>query len=70
MRKLPGKLERTFAKRLKELRGETSQLQFSKRLQIAQSTLNRLENLEQSASLHIVERIAERLKVPVEKLLF
>ncbi len=70
MRKLPGKLERTFAKRLKELRGETSQLQFSKRLQIAQSTLNRLENLEQSASLYLVDKIAVRLKLPVDKLLF
>ena len=48
---------------------ELLQVAFAKRLGIAQSTLNRLENLEQSVTLHLIEKIADRLKVDVADLI-
>lgn len=69
MKKSLSKLEITFAKKLKQARGEESQVKFSKRIGIAQSTLNRIENGEQSVTLHLVERIANRLKIDVFQLL-
>lgn len=69
MRRPLSKLEKQFAKRLKQLRGETSQVAFAKKLGIAQSTLNRIENGEQSATLHIIEKISDKLKLRVRDLL-
>lgn len=69
MKKSLSKLEITFAKKLKQTRGEESQVKFAKRIGIAQSTLNRIENGEQSVTLHLVERIANRLKIDVFELL-
>ena len=43
---------------------------FAKKIGIAQSTLNRLENLEQSVTLHLIEKIADRLKLDISELLF
>ena len=69
MRRPASKSEKKFAKKLKALRGDQSQVAFAKRLGIAQSTLNRLENLEQSVTLHLIEKIADRLKVDVADLI-
>ena len=69
MRRPPSKLEKSLSKRLKELRGEASQVQFARKLGIAQSTLNRIEGCEQSVTLHMLEQIADRMKVSVQILL-
>ena len=68
MRRPASKAEKKFARKLKELRGDQSQVAFAKRLGIAQSTLNRLENLEQSVTLHLIEKIADRLKLDISEL--
>lgn len=69
MRRPASKTEKKFAKKLKELRGDQSQVAFAKKIGIAQSTLNRLENLEQSVTLHLIEKIADRLKLDVRELI-
>jgi len=67
-RRLSG-LDENFGKNLRKLRGELSQVQFSKRLGVSQSTLNRLENVESSATLFLVDRICSRLKIEPSDLL-
>lgn len=69
MRRPASKLEQKFAKKIKALRGETSQLQFAKKIGIAQSTLNRIENREQSVTLYLLETIAEKLKIKPAELI-
>ena len=69
MRRPASKLERKFAKKLKALRGSQSQVAFAKRLGISQSTLNRLENLEQSVTLYLLEKMGDRLKLDVVDLI-
>jgi len=70
MRKRPSeKLMRRIAKRFKELRGEMSQLEFSKKIGISQSSLNRIENREQNISLYVMEQVANRLKMDIKDLL-
>ena len=66
MRRPASKSEKKFARKLKELRGDQSRVAFAKRLGIAQSTL---KNLEQSVTLHLIEKIADRLKVDVADLI-
>lgn len=51
--------------RLRELRGEESQLQFSKKLGISNSSLNRMELGEQNVSLNTLEVLCKRLKCDV-----
>ena len=63
------KLDRIFARNLKQQRGEQSQLQFSKTLKVAQSTLNRIENGRASVTLSFLEKVANALKIePVDLL--
>lgn len=69
MRRPASKAERKFAKKLKELRGEQSQVAFAKKIGVAQSTLNRLENLEQSVTLYLIEKISDKLKIEIKELL-
>ena len=69
MRRPASKLEENIARNLKKLRGDMSQVQFSKKVGIAQSTLNRIENLEASPTIHLLEKVARKLKVRVEDLL-
>ena len=69
MRKRPSeKLMRRIAKRFKELRGDQSQLEFSKKIGISQSSLNRIENREQNISLYVMEQVASRLKIDIKDL--
>ncbi|GMV90927.1 MAG: hypothetical protein AMXMBFR82_07050 [Candidatus Hydrogenedentota bacterium] len=51
--------------RLRELRGDESQLQFSKKLGISNSSLNRMELGEQNVSLNTLEVLCKRLKCDV-----
>lgn len=57
-----------FCKKNKELRKDQSQVEFSKRIGVAQSTLNTIENCEQSVTLHLIEKIAEHLKIKIQDL--
>ena len=59
---------RRIAKRFKELRGDQSQLEFSKKIGISQSSLNRIENREQNISLYVMEQVASRLKMDIKDL--
>ena len=63
------KLDKIVARNLKVLRGSLSQVQFSKKLGIAQSTLNRIENLEASPTLCLLEQICSKLKSNIVDLL-
>mgnify|MGYP001338040263 CR=1 FL=1 len=64
-----GNLTKQLAKNLKRLRASQTQVEFAKKLGISKSSLNRLEIGEQNISIKTIERICDRLKIPVEKLL-
>ena len=57
-----------LGKRLRELRGEESQLQFSRTLGISNSSLNRMEQGEQNVSLKTLEVLCKRLKCDISDL--
>lgn len=57
-----------LGKRLRELRAEESQLQFSRKLGISKSSLNRMEQGEQNVSLKTLETLCERLGCDVGEL--
>ena len=63
-----GNLARRLARRLVELRGETPQYLFARRLGISKSSLNRMEIGEQNVSLRTLERICQRLKIDIADL--
>ena len=69
MQRPPSKAEKALAKKIKTLRGEKSQVQYAKIIGLSQSTLNRIENCEQSVTLYLLERIAGKLKVDIKKLI-
>jgi DNA-binding XRE family transcriptional regulator len=48
---------------LKQQRGQATFAAFAKKLGVARSTLHRLENGDQSATLEMVSQIIDRLKV-------
>jgi len=54
-------LDKAFSKFLKALRGDRSYAQLAKELGIAESTLYRLINGEQSATLRGVENVLQKL---------
>ena len=56
-------LDKTLAVFLRKQRGETPYAAFAKKLGITPSSLFRLENGEQSATLRTVQQICERLGV-------
>jgi DNA-binding XRE family transcriptional regulator len=59
----PNILERQLAQFLKGRRQDETYAVFAKRVGLPPSTLFRLENCEQSASLKLIHQIAKRLKV-------
>jgi DNA-binding Xre family transcriptional regulator len=60
-----GTLAKRLGKRLRELRGTESQLQFSKKLGISNASLNRIELGEQNVSLRTLDTLCKRLKCDV-----
>lgn len=56
-------LDKAFADFLKNLRGQRSYAALARELSISESTLYRLINREQSATLRGVENILQRLKL-------
>lgn len=69
MPKAPGKILKILAQNLKRLRGTTPQIQFAKKLGIAQSSLNRMEQGIQNVTLTTVEQLSSALKCKVTDLL-
>ena len=63
-----GNLAKRLAKKLRELRGDTPQYLFARRLGISKSSLNRLEIGTQNVSLRTLERICSRLKIDITEL--
>ena len=60
-----GSLAKRLAKKLLDLRGETPQYLFARRLGVSKSSLNRMELGEQNVSLKTLERLCTRLKCDV-----
>ena len=58
-------LAKRLGKRLRELRGKESQLQFSKKLGVSKSSLNRMELGEQNVSLSTLDTLCKKLKCDV-----
>ena len=54
-----------LGKKLQELRGEESQLHFSRKIGISKSSLNRIELGEQNVTLETLETLCRRLKCDV-----
>jgi len=63
-----GNLSKRLAKRLLELRGETPQYLFARRLGISKSSLNRMELGDQNVALKTLERLCTQLKCDVADL--
>src|SRR5206468_267691 len=63
-----GNLARRLAGRLLELRGETPQYLFARRLGISKSSLNRIELGDQNVSLRTLDRLCGRLRCDVAEL--
>ena len=57
-----------LSKKLKELKGEMTEREFSRQIGIGQATLNRFLNCNQSASLDTLETICSRLKINLKDL--
>ncbi len=64
-----GRLRKVLSKKIKQLKGDQSQAEFSRKVGVGQATLNRILNCEQSVSLDLLERMCERLKIEVADLL-
>ena len=57
-----------LGRRLQELRGEESQLQFARKLGVSKSSLNRMELGEQNVSLKTLDTLCRRLRCDVSEL--
>lgn len=62
------KFRKRLAKKLKELKGDRTQVEFSRRIGIGQASLNRLLICEQSATLDMLERICGNLNIDIKDL--
>lgn len=63
------KLRKRLAKRLKQLKGDSKQAEFARRIGIGQASLNRILQAEQSVSLDLLETICNSLRIDVTELL-
>ena len=63
-----GNLSRRLAKKLRELRGDTPQYRFARKLGVSKSSLNRLELGEQNVSLKTIQTLCRRLKCDIADL--
>jgi DNA-binding Xre family transcriptional regulator len=60
-----GNLAKRLAKRLREARGHTSQLQFAAKLGVSKSSLNRMEMGIQNVTLDTLETLCHKLRCDV-----
>lgn len=58
-------LAKKLSKRLKQLRGNQTQREFARRLNIDQGTLNRLEQATHNITLKTLQNICDRLKCSI-----
>ena len=58
-------LAKQLAKRLKELRGDSTQRDFAKKIGIDVATLNRIEQKRENITLKTIQRICTNLKCKV-----
>ncbi len=63
-----GKLASRLARKLQDLRGDTPQYRYARKLGISKSSLNRMETGEQNVSLRTLEKICARLKCDIRDL--
>ncbi|MBI3846683.1 MAG: helix-turn-helix transcriptional regulator [Planctomycetes bacterium] len=61
-------LAKRLAKRLIELRADTPQYLFARKLGISKSSLNRMEIAQQNVSLRTIEKICQKLKLDITEL--
>jgi hypothetical protein len=59
---VPSRFDQQFAAFLKKKQGQATYAHFARKLGIAASSLHRLQNLEQSATLQRLHQILSRLK--------
>jgi DNA-binding XRE family transcriptional regulator len=64
----PNPLEKQLARFLKAQRGAMTFAAFAKKVGLPPSTLHRIENGQQSASLKVVHQLCARLKVPLSEI--
>ena len=64
-----GKARKILSRNLRQHQGDRSQVQFARKLGIAQSTMNRIMNEEQNVTIDMLEHLSRRLKVEVSDLL-
>ena len=60
-----GNLSTRLARKLREVRGAASQLQFARKLGVSKSSLNRMEMGKQNVTLETLETLCRRLKCDV-----
>lgn len=65
MKEIKGQLAKRLAENLRKRRGNTPQLQFSKKLGVSNATLNRLENEVQNVSLATLEILCKAFKCDI-----
>ena len=58
-----------LARKIRELRGDQTKMAFAKKLGIAESSLNRIEQGTQNVTLATLDRLCRRLKWDVNELL-
>lgn len=63
-----GDIARKLAKRIKELRGDVTQREFAKKLNINVGTLNRIEQGQENITLKTIQRMCTSLKCSVGSL--
>ena len=63
-----GNLATRLARRLRELRGDTPQVHFARKLGISKSSLNRMELGDQNVSLRSLETLCTRLRCDIADL--
>ena len=63
-----GNLAKRLGERLREMRGDMSQVRFARKLGISKSSLNRIEMGEQNVTLDTLDILCERLKCEVAEL--
>lgn len=63
------KLRKRLAKKLKFLKKDSTQAEFSRRIGVGQATLNRILHGEQGVSLDVLETICANLRLDIRELL-
>ena len=60
---LMGNSRKILSRNLQQYQGDLSQVQFARKLRIAQSTMNRIMNEEQNVTIDMLDHLSKRLKI-------